>query len=126
MATFPNAATANVIFEPFIPSAILRPNTDGVFAHSVYASPLNVALWWKNASQDAAGAQALDATANSYEAILKAAGQPVDTMLLYPNYADANHPASAVYGPNLPQAVALRKQIDPNGVMLRTGGWKFV
>lgn len=46
--------------------------------------------------------------------------------MLYPNYSDADHPVSQLYGPNLAQAVALRKKIDPAGVMLRTGGWKFV
>lgn len=126
MATFPDAVSAAVVFEPFIPNAIVRPLSDGAFAHSVYASPLNTVLWWTDPSQDAAGLKAIDATANSFEALLTSSGQPTSSMMLYPNYADADHPVSALYGPNLPQAVALRESIDPAGVMLRAGGWKFV
>lgn len=115
-----------VIFEPFVPNSVIRPLSDGVFAHSVYASPLNTALWWTDPSEDAAGLKAIDTTATSFETLLKSAGQPTSSMVLYPNYADADHTVSELYGANLAQAIALRTKIDPKGVMLRTGGWKFV
>lgn len=109
-----------------MPSSILRPLSDGVFPHAVYASPLNAALWWTDPSQDAAGLAALDRAVNQLEAVLRAQRQPVDQMMLYPNYADVNHSLKQLYGTNLARAVALRKKIDPKGVMLRAGGWKFV
>lgn len=114
------------MFEPFVPSSILRPLTDGAFPHAVYASPLNAALWWTDPAEDAAGLDALDGAVNQFTATLKAQNQPVNQMMLYPNYADAHHSVSQLYGPNLARAKALRTKIDPKGVMLRTGGWKFV
>lgn len=114
------------MFEPFVPNAITRPLSDGVFPHNVYASPLNAALQWTDPAQDAAGLKALDGAADKFESVLRKAGEPVDQMMLYPNYADADHRISELYGPNLARAKALRKKIDPTGVMLRTGGWKFV
>lgn len=115
-----------IVFEPFVPNSILRPDTEGVFPHSVYASPLNAALWWTDPADDAAGHAALDATVEEFETVLRNAGQPVDDMMLYPNYAGASYTMAELYGPNLVQAKALRAEIDPQGVMLRTGGWKFV
>lgn len=109
-----------------MPSSIVRPDTDGVFPHSVYASPFNVGLFWTNTADDVAGAAALDNMLTQFTAVLKADGQPVSSMAIYPNYADVSYTNTQMYGANLPRAVALRKSIDPNGVMLRTGGWKFV
>lgn len=123
---FADTHSAVIVFEPFVPSSVVRLLTDGVFPHAVFASPLNAALWWTDPSEDAAGLAALDSAADQFEMALRADGQPVDDMMLYSNYADADHTTAELYGPNLAQAVALREKIDPTGVMLRTGGWKFV
>lgn len=61
-----------------MPSAILRPLSDGVFPHSVFASPLSVAMWWADPADDPIAIKALDGTTNQFEAVLRAAGQPVD------------------------------------------------
>lgn len=125
-SSFSGANSAVIVFEPFVPKSILRPDTDGVFPHSVYASPLNAALWWTDPSKDAAGLAALDSAVAQFTTVLRNEGQPVDQMMLYPNYADVSHTMSQLYGPNLAQAKTLRAKYDPQGVMLRTGGWKFV
>lgn len=114
------------MFEPFVPAQILKPNYDGVFPHGIFASPLNAALWWTDPAHDAAGAVALDNATSAMEDALRADLQPVDTMMLYPNYVDANHPIEKLYGPNVARAKALRQHYDPNGVMLRAPGWKFI
>lgn len=115
-----------IVFEPFVPSSIIRPLTDGVFPHAVFASPLNAALWWTDPAEDASGLAALDSATTQMQSFLSSQGQPVSQMMLYPNYADADHSIAQLYGPNLAKAKALRAKYDPKGVMLRTGGWKFV
>lgn len=114
------------MFEPFVPNSILRPLTDGLFPHATYASPLNAALWWTDPTENATGRWALRENTNQFEEILRADGQPVDEMMLYPNYADSTHTVEQIYGPNLARGKALRAKIDPKGVMLRAGGWKLV
>lgn len=123
---FPDSQSAVVMFEPFIPSAIVGPLSDGLFPHEIFASPLNCALWWTDPTEDDAGHKALQQTAKKFTEILRKDGQPVDKMAVYPNYADASHTVKDLYGPNLARGKKLRKQIDPHGVMLRTGGWKLV
>lgn len=123
---FADATSAVMLFEPFTPSSILHAGCHGVYPHSVYASPLNIALWWKHPSRDADGLKVIDKAADDLQDVLRAAQQPVDEMVLYPNYAGAQHSMEELYGKCLPRARALRKQIDPEGVMLRAGGWKFV
>lgn len=87
-SSFADTHSAVVVFEPFVPSSVIRPLTDAVFPHAFYASPLNTALWWTDPANDAAGLAALDNTATHFTAALRADGQPVDGMALYPNYAD--------------------------------------
>lgn len=114
---------AVVMFEPFVPSSIVRPLSDGLFPHATFASPLNAALWWGNdRTQDARGFKYLNEATNKFEKILKADGQPVDEMALYPNYADTFHTVEQLYGPNLEKGIQVRERYDPTNVMLRTGG----
>lgn len=125
--SFPGGDSATIIFEPFTPKTILSPGCDdGVFPHAVYASPTLVGLWWKDSARDADGAKAIDKVADDLQNVLRAQKQPVDSMVLYPNYAASVHGIKEVYGDCLPRAKALRAKIDPEGLMLRTGGWKFV
>lgn len=114
------------MFEPFVPSSIVGPLSDGLFPHATFASPLNAALWWNDdSSHDLHGFKALNDATNEFEDILRADGQPVDDMMLYPNYADTFHTVGQLCGPNLDRGVQLRRKYDPEDVMLRTGGWKL-
>lgn len=121
------ADSATIIFEPFTPASIIRPGCEeGVFPHSVYASPLLIGLWWSEESRDAAGLRAIDKAVDDMQVVLRAQKQPVDEMVLYPNYAAVAHGVKEVFGECLNRAKTLRAKIDPSGIMLRTGGWKFV
>lgn len=112
--------------EPFIPSRIYRPDSDAAFPHSTFASPLNLYWAWPDASMDAAGKATIAAASAAITDAMRKEGQPVDDMVLYPNYALGSTPVEKLYGKNLPRAKALRKQLDPNGIFLRAGGYKFV
>ncbi len=44
----------------------------------------------------------------------------------YPNYALGDTPATEIYGPtNTQRLAAIRKRIDPDGVMELAGGFSF-
>lgn len=128
MKSFKDADSAVILFEPFTPKSIIRGPAcaDTVFPHDIYASPLNMALWWKHEDRDEDGIAAIDSARRELQKILIKKEQPVKDMMLYPNYAGAKVSIEELYGPCLPRAKEVRKAIDPDGVMLRAGGWKFV
>lgn len=119
------AASGTVVIEPFIPSAIYRPFSDGVFPHAVFSAPTGLQFGWGNPAQDTQALAALSALSANITATLRAEGQPVDAMMLYPNYAVNTTSIESMYGPNLAKAKALRAQIDKEGVMLRASGFKL-
>jgi hypothetical protein len=47
-------------------------------------------------------------------------------LLAYSNYALPDTPLENLYGDNVEILKRIRKQADPEGVMLRTGGFKIV
>jgi hypothetical protein len=101
--------------EPFLASSLLRPNSDAAWPHSTFGTPLNLYYGWPNTTDDAAGINAIKASA---KAIAKAAtedGQDLSNVLLYPNYALADASLESLYGPNVPVLKQLRKKYDPNG-----------
>jgi len=67
----------------------------------------------------------LNATSTLTAAVLKD-GQNVSDVMQYPNYSLGDTPIANMYGSTLPRLKALRTKYDPTGVMLRTGGPKFV
>lgn len=120
--------------EPFIPSSITRPlASGGLWPHAIFASPLNLYFAWPDSSPqlDSIASTALAAAAKNITEALRREGQPVpgdgSGIALYPNYASAEASTESMYGAeNARKAKLLRKEIDPEGLMLRTGGFKFV
>ncbi|KAF8305871.1 FAD-binding domain-containing protein [Clavulina sp. PMI_390] len=124
--SLPDAAIATLQFDFFVPSAIDRPLSSSLFPHAVFASPVNFAMFWNSASNDATGHNTLTSAIDDMRHIAKRDGQPVEKMAVYSNYAGWNYKAEEVFMENFEKGKELRKKIDPEGVMLRTGGWKLV
>jgi hypothetical protein len=102
--------------------------------------------WFTSDSDDFMFESIANTTAALVEAAI-AAGQNVSKQIIYPwagiptsiatypishillahsNYALPDTPLENLYGDNVPILKRIRKQADPEGVMLRTGGFKIV
>jgi hypothetical protein len=104
-----------IAVEPFIPSGILRPNSDGAWPHSTFGTPLNLYFGWPTQSDDISGIRAIKNVAQVITEAAKKDGQDLASTVLYPNYALGDASIQSVYGANLAKLRALRKQYDPKG-----------
>ncbi|KAK0499148.1 FAD dependent oxidoreductase [Armillaria luteobubalina] len=116
----PHGATSvTYAVEPFLPSLLTHAPAGssaypGSRDHAVF--PSIIGLQWESESEDAVF---LDAARQTVEK-LGVAGETI-----YPNYAIYDAPVVEMYGEEgLKRMEATRERVDPNGVMLLTGGFK--
>ena len=65
-------------------------------------------------------------SANRLAAVARAEGSLSDNpTALYGNYVQATTPLIDIYGQNLGSLRALKRKVDPTGIMDLTGGFKF-
>ncbi|KAF8309580.1 FAD-binding domain-containing protein [Clavulina sp. PMI_390] len=122
----PSMKNVNLLVEPWVPSAVTGPLSEGLYPHDVYGALYLLAVFYSDEADDTLATNILKDAIAMMTDILRADGQPVEDMMLYNNYANSFNSVERLYGPNLDRAKKLRKQIDPQGVMLRTGGFKLV
>ncbi|KAI0257872.1 hypothetical protein BC834DRAFT_926933 [Gloeopeniophorella convolvens] len=112
----------------------LEPFDSGVFSHgsdSAFPPDRSHALFpgvtnyvWSNASLDDTMAQSLRESSDTVHAAALAEGQNVSDAAPYINYALFDTPVGLLYGENLPRLRAIKKEVDPEGVMGLAGGFK--
>ncbi|KAJ7581441.1 FAD dependent oxidoreductase [Mycena floridula] len=117
--------------EPFLPSAYTQNTSPSAFPPSSSRAkgflPTNLFFGWSDAAFDSIF---LDAIKQSTATILNSAvaeGQlEVASAPLYPNYAQADTSLQQMYAENVPALKALKKRVDPSGIMNLAGGVKFI
>lgn len=62
---------------------------------------------------------------DAIQAFAVSQGQSQWDDIRYPNYALDDTPANLLYGSNIPKLRQIQRDVDPNGVMGLTGGFKF-
>ncbi|KAF8257313.1 FAD-binding domain-containing protein [Lactarius quietus] len=87
--------------------------------------PSNLSFSWLNSSLDESFTRAMREGANNLRAAALKDGQDVEHAAVYPNYALFDTPLEDMYGENVPRLRAVRRAIDPEGVMGLAGGFKF-
>lgn len=116
--------------EPFLPS-ILTHAPEGSSAYPASRStkallPLNIYFSWSN---PAASAQFIKAIKDSTALLTAQAlreGQDLTTPSFYPNYCLEDTPLELMYGAgHLARMRAVRRRVDPDGVMKLAGGFKI-
>jgi len=118
----------DITFEPFLPN-MLTHGGPSAYPDSRAESflPVGVNILWTDPAQDCNMRNLVEETVSYLWGIAVGQGQyDTFTAMSYPNYATADNQLQYIYGKNSPRLIALREQYDPEGVMLLTGGWKFL
>ncbi|KAI0061079.1 FAD-binding domain-containing protein [Artomyces pyxidatus] len=87
--------------------------------------PTNLYFSWTLPELDQQIHDALVQSTNTIRAAAVAEGQDVAGATIYVNYALYDTPLEGIYGGNVARLQAIRKSVDPNGVMGLAGGFKF-
>lgn len=99
---------------------------DAAWPHSAGGLPLNLYFAWVDPLDDAFWhKQMLDSVAFLAQ-VAEAEGQDLSPYYLYPNYALAENPSTALFGEtNLAKLEAVKKEIDPEDIMGLTTYFPF-
>ncbi|KAF5369611.1 hypothetical protein D9757_010448 [Collybiopsis confluens] len=118
----------NVLFsiEPF--QHPFAHSTDSAYPHPSdrQVTPSTPSLLYVNADDESYFENALKGLVKAVQSVSIQEDQSRSDDLYYPNYALADTPLEQVFGSSLPRLRKIRHEIDPDNVMLLTGGFKFI
>ncbi|KAF9472666.1 FAD-binding domain-containing protein [Pholiota conissans] len=123
-----SAVALGVSSEIFLPSIYSHNAAKTAFppVRNIPFQPFVLGYAWDSAEFDADFIRAIHESAAYIHKAAIALGQTaLRNAPVYPNYAAIGTPLKDMYGANLPALRALRRRVDPAGVMALTGGWKF-
>ena len=127
-----NGTTLQYTVGPFLPSYLSHVSSPSAFPDPAVRqpdkapNPLVVYFAWEDRADDDIFVAAVTESADRLSAIAQAEGVLSDNPTsLYGNYVQATTPLIDIYGENLPSLRALKRKVDPMGIMDLTGGFKF-
>ncbi|THU86891.1 hypothetical protein K435DRAFT_682719 [Dendrothele bispora CBS 962.96] len=123
-----NKEMNNVLFsiEPF--NMPFAHSTDSAYPHpsNRQVTPSTPTLFYVNPEDDTYFENALRRLVNAVQTVAVNEGESSWDNLYCPNYALADTPLVQMYGSNVDRLRKIRERVDPDNIMLLTGGFKFV
>jgi len=124
----PDTALISYTIEPFLPTLATHRDSsiESAFppAAALSLQPILLNIVWLFQDQDEEVLNAAKASVQRLAEVAKEMGVG-EGVASYPNYALADTPLEEMYGENVPRLRALKRLVDPDGVMNLAGGFKF-